>query len=312
MTMNLKLSLKGTALVVLVLIGHVVATAPVNAQVWVPISGGGRVQSQLVTQSSVFPVPPSILGRGGVIRAVLVGGGEGGFSAQGNCNDGVVQGGRGGDGGEVVEVDIPLVAGQCPAGLVSQIGANGRGALRAGNASSSGEPGGMTTVSCAGAVLAYALGGGKRPDAVTASRSAKGGAGAAAMNSLESTAADANGLRSIQIMAAREGQAGLHGYGSGGGGGGVSVMEFGVSTSMTNSQIRGMVRNAPLGKGGHGAGSGAGPNGYAPGLPLNPAENGLQYGAGGGGGFAYCGISSSINNDAGNGAPGVIKYSWQE
>lgn len=307
-----KFSMKGTVLCAFVLLGNTLLATPGRAQVWVPISGGSKTQSQLVTQSSVFPVPPSILGRGGVVRALLVGGGEGGFSAQGNCNDGVVQGGRGGDGGEVVEVDIPLVAGQCPAGLVSQIGANGRGSLRGGNSGSSGEPGGMTTVSCAGAVLAYALGGGKRPDAVTASRSAKGGAGAAAMNTLESTTADPNGLRSIQITAGREGQAGLHGYGSGGGGGGVSVIEFGVSTSMANAQIRGMVRNAPLGKGGYGAGSGAGPNGYAPGLPLNPAENGLQYGSGGGGGFAYCGITSTINNDAGNGAPGVIKYTWQE
>ena len=283
------------------------------AQTWTPMSAGGKPRSVEILQSSVFAIPPAIFAKGGTLRVVLVGGGEGGSAARGNCDDQAIQGGKGGDGGEVVEVDIPLVAGQCPAGLTVSIGDRGRGALRGGNGGGVGESGGQTVITCGGAPIAFALGGGRRPDAVTAARASKGGAGAVVMNTLEAGTNESFDQRSMSIAPGGEGQTGRYGYGSGGGGGGVTVVTNGVSSRADGTIARKSVtRNAPLGKGGYGAGTGAGAAGYSTDAMLYVAENAIQYGAGGGGGYFACGVAPGVSRDAGHGAPGLAKIAWNE
>jgi hypothetical protein len=283
------------------------------AQTWTPMSAGGKSRSIEVPQSSVFSIPAAIAAKGGTLRVILVGGGEGGSAARGSCDEQAIQGGKGGDGGEVVEVDIPLVAGQCSAGLVVSIGDRGRGALRAGNSSVAGESGGPTTISCGGAPIAVALGGGRRPDAVTAARASKGGAGAVVMNALESGSNESFDQRAFVVTPGADGQTGRYGYGSGGGGGGITVVTNGVSSRADGTVARKSVtRNAPLGKGGYGGGTGAGATGYSSDATLYVAENAIQYGAGGGGGYFACGVAPGVSRDAGNGATGLAKISWNE
>lgn len=271
------------------------------AQVWTPLSAGARAHSVEVLQSSLLPVPPSILAKGGTLRVLLVGGGEGGHASRSACDEPTLQAGKGGDGGEVVEFDIPLVAGQCAAGLVVTIGEKGRGALRAANATLAGETGGTTSVACNGTTIAYALGGGRRPDPVTAARGVRGGAGAFLVVPMDATTTPSAEQRPGPSAAATSGQAGHLGYGSGGGGGGVA---------WTSGPV--VRRQVPLAPGGHGAGAGAGPMGYAAGTPSAAAQNAAQYGAGGGGGGLYCGPTGPANRDGGNGAPGYARVTWNE
>jgi hypothetical protein len=286
------------------------AAAP--AQTWTPM-GGGHPRSVDVARSGVFAVPASIAARGGVLRATLVGGGEGGSLSRSQCDDAAVQGGKGGDGGEVIEVDIPLQPGMCTAGLAVQIGGGGRGALRSGNTSTNGEAGGITSVSCAGSVVAQALGGGRRVDGVTASRAVHGGAGAVVMNTAEAASAPGFDQRTYGILPASDGRNGRAGFGSGGGGGGVSLATNGITTLADGVPARrATVRNAPLGRGGYGGGAGAGPAGFAAAAPVNAAENAAQYGAGGGGAAALCLGGSSGVRDAGHGFSGVVRFQWHE
>lgn len=278
------------------------ALAPVSiAQVWTPLTSGTRPRSVEVLQSSSFAVPPAILAKGGNLRVLLVAGGEGGSAARSSCEDPAVQGGRGGDGGEVVEVDIPVAPGQCAAGFTILIGDRGRGAFRAGNSGATGELGGSTSIACGGTMLALALGGGRRPDAVTAARAAHGGTGGVVMNAVEANAAGTALPQVVAVRPGAEGQTGHQGYGSGGGGGGATLVS-----------AAGTVRNAPLGSGGYGAGAGAGPAGYAAATSALPAQNAIQYGAGGGGGYLACGAVPAWSRDAGHGAHGLARIVWYE
>lgn len=246
------------------------------------------------------------------MRFTVVGGGEGGHSSRASCDDYAVQGGKGGDGAEVVELEITLQPGQCSAGIAAVIGAAGRGALRAGNSALVGESGGASSVSCASTVMASALGGGRRSDAVTAPRSSKGGTGGVIMNSLDQATGDAITQRSMNITAGTSGQDGRGGYGSGGGGGGASLGINGASVKPDGTVIRrATTRNAPMGKSGYGAGAGAGPAEYSTESSLYPAENAAQYGAGGGGGAAICNGAATVR-DGGNGYPGLVKIQWYE
>lgn len=291
----------------------VLSASAVSAQTWTPLSAAGKSRSIEVLKSSVFAIPPALFAKGGNLRVLLVGAGEGGSASSAKCDEQAIQGGKGGDGGEAFELDIPLAAGQCSAGLTIGVGERGRGALRGGNGSALGESGGQTTVSCAGQVVALALGGGRRPDAVTAPRAAKGGSGGAILNSLESISNEAFDQRSMNVVTGGEGQTGLFGYGSGGGGGGVSLSTSGVSVRVDGGATRrAVVRNAPLGKGGYGAGAGAGAAGFAGDASTYPAENAIQYGAGGGGGFSSCGANGALSREAGHGASGLVKLSWTE
>lgn len=284
-----------------------------SAQTWTPLTGGGKQKSVDITQSTVFTIPPSIQVKGGTLRAILVGAGEGGSSAKGLCEEMAVQGGKGGDGGEVVEYDIPLAPGQCGGALTIAIGERGRGALRSGNAASVGESGGGTTISCNGTPIAAALGGGRRTDAYTAARASRGGVGGVIMNTSEVSKDETFDQRNLTITPATDGQTGRNGYGSGGGGGGVTYLTNGVSARIDGVVARrSVLRHAPMGKGGYGAGSGAGAAGYASDSSLYPAENGIQYGAGGGGGHLACNSTTALTRDAGNGASGLVRFSWSE
>jgi hypothetical protein len=288
------------------------ACAVVQAQTWTPITGG-RPHSVDIAQGGVFPLPASIAAHGGVLRAILVGGGEGGSLPRSPCDEAAVQGGKGGDGGEVVEVDIPLQPGMCSAGLAVQIGSGGRGALRLGNPSAFGEAGGNTSLSCGGSVIAQALGGGKRVDAVTAPRAARGGAGAVVMNTAEAASNLSFDERQYGIRPAGDGQAGRQGLGSSGGGGGVSLLTSGITTLADGvPQKRLSVRNAPFGRGAHGGGAGAGPSGFAAGAPVLAAENAGHYGAGGGGAAALCSGNAANPRDAGHGFSGLVRLQWSE
>jgi hypothetical protein len=286
--------------------------AVVQAQTWTPV-GGGHPRTADITRSSVFPTPAALAARGGVLRATLVGGGEGGWLPRSQCDDAAAQGGKGGDGGEVIEVEIPLQPGMCPGGLAVQIGSGGRGALRSGNTSANGESGHNTSVSCAGSVIAQALGGGKRPDGVSAPRAARGGAGALVMNTAEAATNQAFDQRHYSVRPAVDGQAGRAGFGASGGGGGVSVLTTGVTTLADGTPARRMtLRNAPFGRGGYGGGAGAGPAGFAAAAPVAAAENAAQYGAGGGGAAALCGSGSAAPRDAGHGFAGLVRFQWTE
>src|SRR5262245_44753993 len=125
-----RLILQKSPLAAAISLAALLAAGATQAQNWVPAGGGGQQRTVDVTQSGVFPVPPAIGARGGVLRATIVGGGEGGSLPRSSCDDAAIQGGKGGDGGEVIEVEIPLQPGMCLAGLAVQIGAGGRGALR--------------------------------------------------------------------------------------------------------------------------------------------------------------------------------------
>lgn len=283
-----------------------------GAQTWTPV-GRGQIRTAEFARSVTFPVPASIAARGGVLRAVLVGGGEGGSLSRSSCDDEVVQGGKGGDGGEVVEVDIPLQPGMCPEGLLLQVGAGGRGALRAGNASASGESGTATTVGCAGALITQALGGGRRLDPVTAPKAARGGAGAVVMNVAEARTNETFDQRQYLVRPAADGQPGRQGLGAGGGGGGVAIVSQGfVSAGDGTTQRRVTLRNAPAARGGAGAGAGAGPSGFAAAAAVVQAENASHFGAGGGGAAALCSGAATGARDAGHGHGGVVRLQWTE
>lgn len=283
-----------------------------HAASWTPLSSGGKPRIAEVQTTSVFPIPASVAARGGSLTLTVVGAGEGGHSSKAACDDYAVQGGKGGDGGEVLEVTLNLQPGQCPAGLALGIGAPGRGAFRGGNAAAVGEPGGPTTVSCAGVVIASAMGGGRRADAYSAPRSSRGGSGGVVINTLDQATGQNIDQRNTAITPGGEGQSGRGGYGGGGGGGGVSVAFNGASVKPDGTVVRRtLTRNAPMGKGGYGAGTGAGPAEYASDSGSYPAENAAQYGSGGGGGAAMCGIPASAR-DGGNGAPGFVRIQWSD
>lgn len=294
----------GVALTALALAAH--------AATWTPLSGGGAPKSAELRSAATFAIPPAIAARGGVLRFTLVGGGEGGHAPKSGCDDYALQGGKGGDGGEVIEIDVTLQPGQCTAGITAAIGTAGRGGLRGGNAGPSGEPGAPTSISCAGTVLATALGGGRRADAVTAPRSAKGGAGGVIMNTLDQATGETIDQRSTAITAGTEGQSGFGGYGSGGGGGGATLGQSGAFVRPDGTVVRrATVRNAPMGKAGYGAGTGAGPAEYAGGASLYPAENAAQFGAGGGGGAMSCNAPTAMR-EGGNGFQGLVRVQWAE
>ena len=279
---------------------------------WTPLSSSAKAHSVEVTSSSNFPIPAVLATRGGALRFTLVGGGEGGHGSRASCDDYAVQGGKGGDGGEVIELEINLLPGQCTAGIGISIGGAGRGAFRSGSSSGTGEPGGATSVTCAGTTMASALGGGRRADAFTAPRSAKGGIGGVVMNTLDQASLQTIDQRATAITAATEGQSGRGGYGSGGGGGGASSAFTGSAVKADGTVIRkATTRNAPMGKSGYGAGAGAGPAEYSSESNYFPAENAVQYGAGGGGGAAMCGGAPSVR-DGGNGLAGMVKIQWSE
>lgn len=283
-----------------------------QAATWTPLSGAGSPKAVELRTASVFPIPQAIAARGGVLRFTLVGGGEGGHAPKSGCDDYALQGGKGGDGGEVIELDVTLQPGQCTAGIAAAIGAAGRGGLRGGNGAPSGEPGAPTSISCAGTVLATALGGGRRADAITAPRSAKGGTGGVIMNTLDQATGETIDQRSTAITAGTEGQSGFGGYGSGGGGGGATLGQNGAYVRPDGTVVRrAVVRNAPMGKAGYGAGTGAGPAEYAGGASLYPAENAAQYGAGGGGGAMSCNAPTAMR-EGGNGFQGLVKVQWVE
>jgi hypothetical protein len=283
-----------------------------QAATWAPLSSGSKLRSVEVTATTNFPIPGAIAARGGAMRFTLVGGGEGGHSSRASCDDYAIQGGKGGDGGEVIEFEVTLQPGQCTAGIGAVIGPAGRGALRGGNTSTAGEPGGPTSVTCAGTVMASAMGGGRRVDAVTAPRSSKGGVGGVVMNELDQATGDTIDRRSTSITAGSSGQDGRGGYGSGGGGGGASLALSGAAVKADGTVVRrATTRNAPMGKAGYGAGTGAGPAEYSSEATFYQAENAAQYGAGGGGGAAICGGTATVR-DAGNGYPGLVKIQWAE
>lgn len=288
------------------------AASVAHAQSWAPIGGAGKARLVELPASATFPVPASIAARGGALRVTLVGGGEGGHASKARCDAQAIQGGKGGDGGEVLELELALKPGQCTAGINVVTGKAGRG----GASGAAGEPGGATIVSCSGVQMATALGGGRRVDAFTAPRSAKGGAGAVVMNTLEqATESPAPGAaidsRAVSINPGGDGQQGHGGYGSGGGGGGATVMMAGTVVRPDGTVLRrSAARNAPLGKGSYGAGSGAGPAEYSDEAVLYPAEHAAQYGAGGGGGAAVCGADAGAARQAGNGVGGLVRIQW--
>jgi len=287
------------------------ASLTAGAATWTPMTSGGRGHAVDVSQSGTFPIPPVIAARGGVLHITLVGGGEGGHASHSGCDDYAVQGGKGGDGGEVIEMDVAVKPGQCTAGIGVSIGAGGRGGYRAGNGAALGEPGGQTTATCSGTVLATALGGGRRADTYTASRSAKGGAGGVVMNTMDSST-QAISTRATEITAAAEGQMGRGGYGSGGGGGGAGLALAGSAVRADGTVVqRSTIRNAPMGKAGYGAGAGAGPAEYASDANVYPAENAAQYGAGGGGGAGMC-TAATTGRDGGNAYSGLARFQWNE
>lgn len=278
---------------------------------WRALSGGGKQRSVEIIASQTWPLPSRIAARGGVLHVIEVGGGQGGSAPVSGCNDLVIEGGKGGDGGEVVEFEVEVLAGQCSDGLVVSLGRGGRGALRSGNGSAVGEPGGETTISCGGNVLAVAMGGGRKLRSDAGSRSAKGGDGAVLRNAFQAVGASAPASRSVDALPAGKGGDGRSGYGSGGGGGGASQRFAGVSVLADGApSAPSSLFNAPLGRGGYGAGSGAGALGYSAGATVVPAENGMQFGSGGGGGAAMCAPQAS--GEAGNGVAGVAKISWVE
>lgn len=288
-------------------------TGAAHAATWTPMTTGTKPRAVELTTATTFAVPPSVAARGGVMRFLLVGGGEGGHASKSNCDDYAVQGGRGGDGGEVIELELAMQPGQCTGGFGVVIGAAGKGAFRGSNQAAQGEPGASTVLSCGGTTLALALGGGKRPDASTAAKSAKGGIGGVVMNTLDSAGdMTASKQRSMAIEAAGDGQDGRGGYGSGGAGGGASVAVNGSSVRPDGTVVsRATVRNAPVGKAGYGAGAGAGPNEYGTAAASFAAENAAQYGAGGGGGAASCGVPVTAR-DGGHGYQGLMRIQWFE
>lgn len=297
-------------------LGAALLTLPVHAQQWRAVSGGGSQRTLEVSNSSTVSLPGVIARRGGQLRLLLAGGGEGGSATPSSCTDAAVQGGSGGDGGEVVEVDVQFSAGQCAAGLRIEVGSGGRGALQGGNASVSGEGGGDTSVFCDDALLAVAKGGGVRADAALGSKNSKGGRGGVVFNSLSSTAGDAVNQRGMSVKAAAEGGMGLQGFGSGAGGGGVSVAVSGYSVNSVGASTGKVLQvfNAPLGKAGYGAGNGAGPLEYAAATRFLAAEAGRMPGSGGGGGSLKCveGVADGASLSAGAGAKGLVKMTWAE
>lgn len=282
-----------------------------SAQTWVPLSGSGKNRSADIATAGVFPIPKSIAARGGTIRATLVGGGEGGWAARANCEDASIQGGRGGDGGEVVEVEITLTPGQCSRGLSIIPGSGGRGAMRGGWGGLEGERGSDTTISCDGAVLAQAKGGGRRVDEVSAPMASRGGAGASLVNTQDSSKNESLDLRNWMPQAAKDGHAARLGFASGGGGGGASLQTVGVVVRADGSDYKGpTIRNVPPGKGGFGAGAGGGPVGFTSDASLVLAENANRYGSGGGGAAAICRGTSAVAADGGNGSQGLVRLNW--
>lgn len=247
------------------------------------------------------------------MRFLLVGGGQGGSASQTMCSDAILQGGKGGDGGEVIEVDVTLAPGQCPSGFAIQVGRGGRGSFRAGHGGINGETGAPTVVSCGSTVIASALGGGSRASAGTTSKSTKGGDGGVILNALQSATNASFDQRSIDVRQATDGMTGLYGYGSGGGGGGAAqtITGFRVSGDGSTDRVP-QLFNAPSGKGGHGAGNGGGPAGYHASAVSVPTESAAQYGAGGGGGSAQCSGAVGVGTDGGNGFQGVVRVTWQE
>lgn len=293
----------------IVALGALVASTTVQAQVWTPIVPAAE-RTQEFTSGGTFPIPKSIAAKGGVLRLLLVAGGSGGHSPAGSCNDSTVQGGQGGDGGEVFEAELPLLPGQCQAGLQIQVGAGGRGALRLGNGPI-GEPGGDTQILCEGVPVARALGGAKRVDIGTAVRSAKGGVGGAIMNGAEAVNNAAFDQRVISTHPAQAGQVGYLGYGSGGGGGGASMKTTATTVRADGTAQRAPItRIAPRGRGSHGAGNGAGADDFQTLNSGGPAENAAMYGAGGGGGALNCAASGYL--DAGHGYSGMARIRWRE
>lgn len=291
------------------------AAGTVTAATWTPIgSGAGRPKSLELSTNTTFAIPAGIAARGGNIHVTIIGGGEGGHSSKASCDDYAIQGGKGGDGGEVIEIDVDMQPGQCSAGLAISIGLGGRGAFRSGNNAAAGESGGQTGIACSGVSFASALGGGRRSDAYTAPRAAKGGAGGVVMNTLDQASSTQPVIdqRSTAITTGIEGQSGRGGYGSGGGGGGASLALSGSAVKADGTVMRRTTtRNAPMGKGGYGAGTGAGPAEYTSEANAFPAENAVQFGSGGGGGAAMCG-SSSAGRDGGNGAQGLVRIQWAD
>lgn len=303
--------LKFDGLSALVLAALMVGSGGVGAQNWVPLSGAGRENSVDVQRAAVVGVPKSIFARGGVIRAVVVAGGEGGWLGRAACDDVAVEGGRGGDGGEVLEVDLTLAAGQCSRGLSIEPGQGGRGAMRGGWRQAEGERGGNTTISCDGVVLVTAFGGGRRQDDVTAPLSAKGGGGGALVNTQDSVSNESLDLRNWVPQVARDGVGARLGFGSGGGGGGVSLDVTGVTVRATAVAPKtSVVRNVAAAKGGFGAGAGGGPAGFDAQAPMVLAENASRYGAGGGGAAAICRAGVAVPTDAGNGSQGMVRLKW--
>lgn len=298
------------------LVAITVFAGSAQAQSWTPLSSGQRSHTIEVNANSLFPIPASIMAKGGALRVVMVGGGEGGSVSTSNCDEVAVQGGRGGDGGEVVEVEIPLVAGQCQAGLTILVGNPGRGAYRGGftatGSTGAGEIGGTSSVACAGVVVAQALGGGRKGGAYAAPRSSKGGRGGVVMSVLEAVtqtkSTTGSDQRGIQVVPGADGQTGLFGYGSGGGGGGVSMTTTGYTPGSTAERT--VIRHAPFGKGGYGAGAGAGAGGFAQNTVLAVAETAVQYGAGGGGSAAVCNVAGLSDVSAGSGYSGVVRITW--
>lgn len=286
--------------------------AATEAATWAPLSSSAKARSVEVTASTNFAIPPVLAAKGGAIHFTLVGGGEGGHASRATCDDYAVQGGKGGDGGEVIELDITMLPGQCTAGIGISIGAGGQGGYRAGSSNAAGNAGGATIITCAGTTMSTALGGGRRADTVTAPRSARGGIGGVVMNTLDQATLQTIDQRATAITAATEGQSGRGGYGSGGGGGGASLSFTGSMVKADGTVIRkATTRNAPMGKSGYGAGAGAGPAEYSSEATYFPAENAAQYGAGGGGGAAMCGGTPSVR-DGGNGFTGMVKIQWSE
>lgn len=296
----------------IILTAALMALASVGqCQTWRPLSSGGASRAKEISTSSTFPIPRSIFTKGGTLRGILVAGGQGGSASPSSCSDAVVQGGKGGDGGEVIEVDIDLLAGQCPEGLQISIGRGGRGGLRYGNGSINGEPGTDTQISCSGTVVATASGGGRRSAHLAAARAAKGGVGGAILNTVQSVNSATSDLMSVDTKPASSGEIGLYGYGSGGGGGGAQSVYTGYAVGQDGSSTKQpRIFHAPLGRGGSGAGNGGGPTSYASSSELIASENGSHFGAGGGGGAAIC--AGSGPTDAGSGLGGVTRLTWQD
>jgi hypothetical protein len=93
----------------------------------------------------------------------------------------------------------------------------------------------------------------------------------------------------------------------------VSLATTGVTTLSDGVPSKRLtVRNAPFGRGGHGAGSGAGPAGFAAAAQVVAAENAAHYGAGGGGAAALCWAGGNAPRDAGHGFSGLVRLQWVE